>query len=172
MIQARHLSPEQARYERAKAERANYIVSEAIGDVDLMAKAFEGVEASQRGISLLWSEFLRWENSRHGKEDARIEHFGSKYELRVSPRVRDIITTLAPDDRANLEHALEEVSANALIDNVTKFALPYPPAVFILYQKGPFRIVYRIINSIVVDLLNLSWAEDVPSIADWNTSLN
>lgn len=168
MIQARQLSPEQTRYERAKAERANYIVSEAISDAELMAQVFDGLEASQRGISLLWSEFLRWENDHHGKYDAPVGHLGTKFELRLAPRVRDIVTNLAPDDRARLEHALEDLSANAYIDNVTKFSLPYPPSVFVLYQDGPFRIVYRILNSVVADLLNLSWAADVPSIAEWD----
>lgn len=45
VIQARHLSPERVRFERAKAERANFIVSEAISDPELTRQALDGLEA-------------------------------------------------------------------------------------------------------------------------------
>ena len=57
-----HLSAEEARYERAKAERATFIVSEAISDPHLMVAALDGIEAYERGRGMLWPEFLRWED--------------------------------------------------------------------------------------------------------------
>jgi hypothetical protein len=62
------MAPERIHYERAKAERAHYIVSLAGGDQDLMREVRRGLEASDRGVSLLWLEFLRWEQSRHHDE--------------------------------------------------------------------------------------------------------
>lgn len=49
MTPQRRLTPEEARLERAKAERAAYIVSLAVGDKELMQGALEALEASDRG---------------------------------------------------------------------------------------------------------------------------
>jgi mRNA-degrading endonuclease RelE of RelBE toxin-antitoxin system len=91
-----------------------------------------------------------------------------KYELRLAPHVRDLVAGLAPDDRAQFERAMDDVGNNPYIDNVSKFALPCPPELLCLYQAGPFRVVYRIIDDVVVDLLNLSAAPYVPPIEEWN----
>ena len=64
VIQARLLSPEDIRLERAKAERANFIVSEALGDPELLRHALEGLHANDRGVGLFWIDFLHWEASR------------------------------------------------------------------------------------------------------------
>jgi hypothetical protein len=67
MHRAHRLSPEQARFELAKAERANFIVSLAIGDQELLPQALEALESAGRGTSMLWPEFLRWESSRRAE---------------------------------------------------------------------------------------------------------
>jgi hypothetical protein len=64
MHRAHPLSPEHAKYERAKAERANFIVSLAVGDPTLLPHAIQELESAGRGSSMLWPEFLRWESSR------------------------------------------------------------------------------------------------------------
>jgi hypothetical protein len=90
-----------------------------------------------------------------------------KLELRLSSRVRDLVTSLPPDDRAVFEQCVDALCTNPYLDNVTNFAVVYPPAVLLLHQDGPFRMVYRIAGGVVVDLLNLDLAPDVPSIAEW-----
>lgn len=164
------LSPEEVRFERAKAERANFIVSEAIGDPQFMKQALDGIEPCDRGISMLWPEFLLWESRRRGEsaEPAKNVVAGLRFEPRVSPRVRDLVASLTNAERALFEQSLIGLCTNPFIDNVTKFSLPYPPVVLFLYQDGPFRIIYRIVSGAVIDLLNLSWAPDVPSIAEWD----
>jgi hypothetical protein len=64
MIRARQSSPDIVKYERAKAERANLIVSLAVSDPELMTQALAGLEAADRGISLLWKDFIHWEETR------------------------------------------------------------------------------------------------------------
>jgi hypothetical protein len=64
MIRARQSSPEVVKYERAKAERANLIVSLAVSDPELMTHALAGLQAADRGIGLLWKDFLHWEETR------------------------------------------------------------------------------------------------------------
>jgi hypothetical protein len=86
--------------------------------------------------------------------------------------VRDLVWSLKPDDRATFDHSLDTLCSNAYIDNVSKFAVPYPPVVLFLYQDDAFRIVYRIVDNVMVDLLNLSWAPLVPTIAEWDDWLN
>jgi hypothetical protein len=170
MALGHHLSAEEVRYERAKAERATFIVSEAISDPHLMVAALDGIEAYERGRGMLWPEFLRWELSRHG-EGLFGEHGPSwtlKFEPRVCPRVRDLVTTLGPDDRARFEQSLGALCTRPYIDNVSKFSVAYPPVVLSLYQDEAFRIVYRMSSSVVVDLLNIDGAPDVPSVADWD----
>jgi hypothetical protein len=168
MIQARPLSPERVRFERAKAERASYIVSEALSDPVLETEALNGLAATERGLCLLWQEFLRWENTRRGVEaDSKHSGLHVNVELRLAPRVRDLIIGLPPEERRLLELDIQELCANPTIDNVTKFALPSPPIVLILYQKGPYRMVYQNHNVVGVDLLYVGWAEQVPSIEEW-----
>jgi len=169
MALVHHLSAEEARYERAKAERATFIVSEAISDPHLMVAALDGIEAYERGRGMLWPEFLRWELSRRG-EGLSGEHGPSwtlKFEPRVCPRVRDLVTTLASEDRARFEKSLGALCTRPYLDNVSKFSVAYPPLVLSLYQDEAFRIVYRMSSSVVVDLLNLDGAPDVPSVANW-----
>jgi hypothetical protein len=167
-MQARVLSPEQMRIERAKAERASYIVSEALSDRVLETEALNGLEATERGLCLLWQEFLRWENTRRGVEaDSQHAKLHVNVELRLAPKVRDLLIRLSPDDRQLLELDVQEICANPTIDNVTKFALPSPPIVLILYQKGPYRVVYQNHNVVGVDLLYVDRAEQVPSIEEW-----
>jgi hypothetical protein len=169
MIYATHLSPSEARYARTKAERASFIVSEAISDTRLMAKAREGLEASQHGISMLWGEFLQWEASRRREDHSRqASAAGMHGELRVAPRVRDVVTALSAVERELFEHCVRTLCGEPFVDNVTKFALPSPPIVLCLYQNGPFQFVYRILNNTGVDLLVVSWVPEVPSIADWD----
>lgn len=170
MITARRMSPEELRYERAKAERANFIVSEALCDPELVARALEGLEATTRGISMLWPEFLNWEKTRHHGQPIP-EHDplrGARFEPRVAPRVRDLVANLPPEDRARFDQKLATLCANPYLDNLTRFALPYPPVVLSLYQDGPFRIIYRVVNNAVVDLLNLDTAPYVPSVSEWD----
>ena len=64
MIRARQSSPEVVKYERAKSERANLIVSLAVSDPELMAHALAGLRDADRGVSLLWKDFLHWEETR------------------------------------------------------------------------------------------------------------
>ncbi len=92
-----------------------------------------------------------------------------KFELQLAPHVRDVVAGLAPDDRAEFERAMDEVCSNPYVDNVSRFALPCPPLTLLLYQAGPFRVVYRIVDDIMVDLLNLSAAPYVPPIEEWDT---
>ncbi len=68
MIRARQSSPEVVKYERAKAERANLIVSLAVSDPELMTHVLAGLQAVDRGISLLWKDFLHWEETRGQRE--------------------------------------------------------------------------------------------------------
>ena len=64
MIQARQTPLEALKLERAKAERANLIVSMAVTDPELMRNALAGLQAAERGISMLWNDFLHWEETR------------------------------------------------------------------------------------------------------------
>jgi hypothetical protein len=93
---------------------------------------------------------------------------GVKFEVRVTPRVRDLVASLKSDDRSTFDHSLDTLCSNPYLDNVTKFAVPYPPEVLFLYQDDAFRIVYRIVDNVTVDLLNLSWAPLVPTVAEWD----
>jgi hypothetical protein len=167
-MQARVLSSEQMRFERAKAERASYIVSEALSDPILETEALSGLEATERGLCLLWQEFLRWENTRRGIEaDSKHSDLHLNVELRLAPRVRDLLIGLSPADRRLLELAIQQICANPTIDNVTRFALPSPPIVLVLYQNGPYRVVYQHHHVVGVDLLYVGQAEQVPSIEEW-----
>lgn len=49
MSPQRRVSPQQARLERARVERANYIVSQAQADRDFVRGTLEAYEASERG---------------------------------------------------------------------------------------------------------------------------
>ena len=91
-----------------------------------------------------------------------------KLEVRVTPRVRDLIANLAPDDRASFEQHLDVLTNDPYVDNLTKFAVAYPPVVVQLYQDGPYRIVYRIVSNTIVDLLNIGIAPYVPPVAEWD----
>ena len=169
MLQARHLSPDRVKFERAKAERASYVVSEALSDPGLITEALNGLEAVDRGRGLLWQEFLRWENSRRSVDAGGHETLlHASVELRLAPRVRDLVTMLPSEERAEFERDVQAICDNSAIDNVTKFALPSPPIVLVLYQNGPFRMVYQNHNVTGVDLLYLGWADEVPSIEDWD----
>jgi hypothetical protein len=169
MLQARHLSPDRVKFERAKAERASYVVSEALSDPGLITEALNGLEAVDRGKGLLWQEFVRWEISRHGAEASGHEILlHASVELRLAPRVRDLVTNLHREERALFERDVQAICDISAIDNVTKFALPSPPIVLVLYQNGPFRLVYQNHNVTGVDLLYLGWADEVPSIEDWD----
>lgn len=81
--------------------------------------------------------------------------------------MRDLVTSLPKEARELFERDVLALCANPTIDNVTKFPLPSPPIVLVLYQDGPYRMVYRIHSVVGVDLLHLSWAEDVPTIDEW-----
>ena len=74
---------------------------------------------------------------------------------------------MPPEDRQQFEDDVQAICANPAIDNVTKFALPSPPIVLVLFQNGPFRMVYQNHNVVGVDLLHVGWAEEVPSIEEW-----
>lgn len=168
MAHVHHLSADEVKYEHAKAERAAFVVSEAISEPDLMRRALESLEGINRGIGMLWPEFLRWEQITHGHSDDRAEIPTWKFEPRVAPRVRDLISALTPEERARFQQSLETLCANPYLDNVTKFSVAYPPQVLSLYQDDAFRVVYRIVSGVVVDLLNFDWAEEIPSIAQWD----
>src|SRR5258708_29480413 len=119
MVQARHLSPERMRFERAKAERASYIVSEALSDRILVTESLAGLEATERGLCLLWQEFLRWENSRRGREtDGRQTGLHVSVELRLAPRVRDLVSRMPPEERQQFEDDVQAICTNPAIDNV------------------------------------------------------
>ena len=49
MPSQRRLTPQEARFERAKAERARCIESFAVSDKEFMKGALEALEASERG---------------------------------------------------------------------------------------------------------------------------
>jgi len=170
MATVHQLSSQEAKFERAKAERANFIVSEVVGDLQFMTHALNGIEPCEHGIGMLWPEFLQWEKLRLGQTDASEKNTSSglKFQPRVAPRVRDIVSGLAPDDRVAFERCLSALCTNPYIDNVTKFSVAYPPVILFMYQDGPFRIVYRITGGSVVDLLNVGWAPAVPSISSWD----
>jgi hypothetical protein len=168
MLHSHHLSPEAVRLERARAERANYIVSEAISDPNFIRQAATGLDSSQHGVSMLWREFLRWEASDRRHEEAeQVSVLGLHLELRLAPRVRDIVTHLSPADRQLFENSLLALCDNPSIDNITKFAVPSPPIVLALYQDGPFRVVYRVLGDTGVDVLNVGLAPEVPTLEQW-----
>ncbi|HLH73778.1 MAG TPA: hypothetical protein VKX96_10885 [Chloroflexota bacterium] len=170
MVTLHRLSPQQAKYERAKAERANYIVSEVISDPQFMSQGIRGIESCEHGICMLWPEFLQWESAQFGQDAPHAKDQGPKLKFtpRVAPRVRDFIASLTHDDRILFEHHLAALCTNPHIDNVTKFSVPYPPIILFLYQDGPFRILYRIVGGTVVELLNVGEASYVPSIDEWD----
>ncbi len=53
------LTPEQLRAERIKAERANLIVSLAVGDKELAQAVREAYEESERGDVVEWEDVKR-----------------------------------------------------------------------------------------------------------------
>ncbi len=61
-----------------------------------------------------------------------------KFELKLQRRVIYFISNLTPEDKAQLVHSIEALRLDPYVDNITKFVLPYPPAVFNLYQDGRF----------------------------------
>lgn len=170
MATLHQLSSQEAKFERAKAERANFIVSEAVGDLPFMSQALGGIEPCEHGIGMLWPEFLQWERFRLGHTETNEKITGPKlkFQPRVAPRVRDVVSSLSPDDRAGFERRLSALCTDPYIDNVTKFSVAYPPVILFLYQDGPFRIVYRITGGSVIDLLNVGWAPTVPAISEWD----
>lgn len=90
------------------------------------------------------------------------------FRLIFQARALHFIDGLTPDEKAQLRHCLEALRLDPYIDNITKFSAPYPPVVFCLYQDGPFRIVYRLKQNTVIDILNISPAPYVPPIHKWD----
>lgn len=64
----RRLTPDEAQRARARAERANLIVSMAVSDREFMKDVAEAYEESERGEGMTWDEFRRQEELRRLNE--------------------------------------------------------------------------------------------------------
>jgi hypothetical protein len=64
----RRPSQKESRLERAKAERAAFIVSKAVANKTLMQETLASFGESERGEGVSWEEFCRQEASRRQDE--------------------------------------------------------------------------------------------------------
>lgn len=90
------------------------------------------------------------------------------FDATFQARALHFIAGLTQEEKAQLRHCIDALRLDPWVDNVTKFVYPVPPLVFCLYQDGPFRIVYRVKNNEVVDILNISPAPYAPLVHEWD----
>lgn len=84
-----------------------------------------------------------------------------KFELHIHRKARKFVSELDAEDWAHFKRVVDNLCLDSWIDNITKFSLPMPPAMFLLYQDDLFRIAHRVVDNYVVDVFKVDFAPEI-----------
>ena len=84
----------------------------------------------------------------------------------LGPARRFLEEDASPQEQKDIQRVINSVlRANPNIDHITKTVIELPPAIFVLYDDGQFRIVYHHIHNREIRICNIGRSgDDTPLI--------